>query len=112
MKNINPYKIILKRHFTEKAVVLGSLKDAESNTSVARCEKPKYVFIVHPDANKHQIAQAIEEIYKDNNVKVMKVNTVNVKSKPTRKRMGKTGRKAAFKKAVVTLETKDNLDNV
>jgi large subunit ribosomal protein L23 len=41
---------------------------------------------------------------------VVSVNTINVKAKPRRVR-GRAGFKAAFKKAVVTLEKGDNLDN-
>lgn len=112
MSENNPYQIILKRHYTEKAVTLQNLKEATSNASLARCVNPKYVFRVHPKANKYQIAQAIEEMYKKENVKVTKVNTVNVKAKPTRRRGSKVGCKAAYKKAIVTLEPKDNLDNI
>jgi len=109
----NPHKIVIRRLVTEKANVLASLKSNESNKSIARCEKPKYVFLVDPKANKKQIAQAVEEIYGDKNIKVTAVNTINVKSKPTRRlrSRGKThGRKAARKKAIVTLEPKDSLD--
>lgn len=109
----NPFDIIKNRHVTEKAQMLGKLKDAKSNKSIARCESPKYVFIVAPHANKQEIASAIEEIYKDKNIKVKAVNTINVKTKPTRRirSYGKTvGRKAAFKKAIVTLEAKDSIE--
>ncbi|MCB1148589.1 MAG: 50S ribosomal protein L23 [Chlamydiia bacterium] len=113
MKYRDPYQIVKRRYVTEKSTTLESLKDAESNLSVRRCKSPKYVFIVDGNANKIEIADAVEEIYKDKNVKVKKVNTVNVKSKTTRRirSYGKTnGSKAAFKKAIVTLEPKDSLD--
>ncbi len=108
----NPYQIIKSRHITEKAIMLQELKNAQSNRSLARCESPKYVFIVDKDANKKEIALAVEEIYHEQNVKVVAVNTINVKSKPTRQLRRGNGKKSSFKKAIVTLEPKDSLDKV
>lgn len=110
-ENRNLYQIIKHQHVTEKSMMLQRLKTAESNPSLKRCESPKYVFIVDVDANKHQIADAIEEIYKNEGIKVVAVNTINVKAKARRVR-GRAGFKKAFKKAVVTLRPGDNLDNV
>lgn len=107
----NPYKIIISRHQTEKAQVLGNLQSADSNPSVARCTQPKYVFLVDPSANKREIAEAVEVIHADRNVKVTNVNTIKIPSKPRRVR-GQRGRTAAGKKAVVTLEAGDSLDNL
>jgi large subunit ribosomal protein L23 len=111
MANKNPYEVVKHQHVTEKANMLQELKNSKSNPSIARFELPKYVFIVDRNANKQQIAQAIEQIYSDKNVKVVSVNTINVKAKPRRVR-GRSGTKSAFKKAIVTLEKDDNLDNV
>ena len=60
----------------------------------------KYTFEVAKDANKIEIAKAVEEIF---DVKVAKVNTLNVQGKV--KRMGRypEGRRASRKKAMVTL---------
>ncbi|MFC2593652.1 50S ribosomal protein L23 [uncultured Fretibacterium sp.] len=59
----------------------------------------KYTFEVHKDANKIQIRQAVEQIFK---VKVLSVNTINVKGKP--KRMGAfVGKTRSWKKAIVAL---------
>ena len=80
------YDIILKPVITERSM-MGS------------AEK-KYTFFVHPDANKIQIAKAIEEIFE---VKVAKVNTVNYDGKVKRQGYGRPGRRAAYKKATVTL---------
>ena len=64
-------------------------------------EENKYCFLVDPKANKTQIKQAVEEIFK---VKVKAVNTLNVLGKV--KRMGKyEGRRPSWKRAIVTLET-------
>lgn len=105
------FQILKNRHVTEKSVVLEGLKDADSNPSVRRCENPKYVFIVDPRANKKEIAEAVESVYNQQNVKVISVNTVNVKPKKRRVR-GRLGKTSGFKKAIVTLEKGDVIDNV
>ena len=59
----------------------------------------KYTFSVAKDANKIEIAAAVEELF---GVKVAKVNTLNVRGRS--KRMGlHSGYTASWKKAVVTL---------
>lgn len=105
------YQVVKHQYVTEKSMMLQRLKTAESNPSLKRCESPKYVFVVDRNADKRMIARAIEEIYKNEAVKVVAVNTINVKAKPRRVR-GRSGFKSAFKKAVVTLRPGDNLDNV
>lgn len=62
-------------------------------------EEGKYVFKVAAKSNKVEIAKAIEELF---NVKVDSVNTMNYNGKRKRRR-GIMGKKADFKKAVVTL---------
>ncbi len=111
MSKKSPYKIVKNRYVTEKSITLQQLATADSNPSVRRCQSPKYVFIVDVLANKNLIARAIEEIYSDQGVKVISVNTINVKPKPRRVR-GRAGFKKAFKKAIVTLRPNDSLDNV
>ena len=111
MTKKDPYQIIKHRHITEKATVLQELKNSKSNPCISRCESPKYVFVVDTKATKPQIAEAIEEIYKDKQLHVVAVNTIQVKSKPRRVR-GRPGRKSAFKKAIVTFEKGDNLENL
>lgn len=110
MNNRNPYEIIKRRHVTEKTKMLNELQNAKSNKSLAKFKLPKYVFVVDQNANKQEIASALEEIYQENKIKVVSVNTVNVKSKARRAR-GRFGKTAGFKKAIVTLEEGDNLDN-
>ena len=59
----------------------------------------KYTFKVAADANKVEIAKAVEELF---GVKVAKVNTLTVNGK--RRRYGRfEGYKASWKKAIVTL---------
>ena len=108
----NPYAVIKSRYVTEKSVVLENLKSADSNKCVSRCQAPKYVFLVDIKANKHQIADAIEEIYKEQNVKVVDVNTIIMKPKSKRRMRRRPGKTASFKKAIVTFEPNDSLDEV
>ena len=62
----------------------------------------KYVFEVAKDANKAEIAKAVEEVFKANKVKVASVRTINMKKKP--KRLGvHFGYTSEWKKAIVTL---------
>lgn len=65
-----------------------------------------YTFEVAKDANKVEIGQAIEEIF---NVKVLKVNTLNVKPKPKRVRY-QVGNTRTWKKAMVTLAEGDTIE--
>lgn len=108
MNKKTPYDIIKSRYVTEKSRVLEELKEKTSNPSVSKCDKPKYVFLVERKANKREIADAIEQIYAEKNVKVKSVNTITIKPKKKRMR-GRIGYKSAFKKAVVTLEKGDDL---
>jgi large subunit ribosomal protein L23 len=63
-------------------------------------------FIVHPDANRVQIKQAVETLLK---VKVEKVNVLNIRGKV--KRLGRfSGRRSDWKKAVVTLKKGEKLE--
>ena len=62
-------------------------------------EQNKYVFVVHPDANKIQIKEAVEALFK---VKVIGCTTMNVLGKMKRLR-GRPGRTASYKKAIVRL---------
>lgn len=68
--------------------------------SMAGIPAKKYTFKVAKDANKIEIAEAVEKIFK---VKVSKVNTISVRGKE--KRMGRfSGYTASWKKAIVTLQ--------
>ena len=68
----------------------------------------KYLFWVDTKANKVEIRNAVENIYK---VKVGKVNTINVKGKPKRVRYA-VGMTSGWKKAVVTLKQGEKIDVV
>ncbi|MBQ1396589.1 MAG: 50S ribosomal protein L23 [Eubacterium sp.] len=75
------------------------IKPVISERSMDIAPEKKYTFKVATDANKTEIKQAVEEIF---GVEVKKVNVMNMEGKL--KRMGRTiGRRASYKKAVVTL---------
>jgi large subunit ribosomal protein L23 len=83
--NLTAHDILIRPIMTEK--------------SNALMGENKYTFEVHKHANKIQIRQAVEQVFK---VKVLKVNTMNVPSKP--KRMGAfIGKTRSWKKAIVAL---------
>lgn len=109
MTKKSPYAIIKSRRMTEKSRVLENLQHSTKNKSVSRCKTPKYVFDVDSQANKQEIAQAIEEIYADKKVHVLQVNTVTVKSKQRRVR-GHLGMTSSGKKAIVTLQPGQTID--
>lgn len=109
MQKKSPYDIILSRHVTEKSRVLEQLQFNTSNPCVKKCDTPKYVFIVDKRANKREIATAIEAIYSERKVKVLSVNTITNKPKERRMR-GRAGMKPGFKKAIVTFEAGDSIE--
>lgn len=68
----------------------------------------KYTFKVDPRANKQQIRAAIERQF---SVRVVSVNTMNYMGKMASQRARVTaGRRAAWKKAIVTLRGGDSID--
>lgn len=76
------------------------IKPIITEDSMERLQNGKYTFEVAKDANKVEIAKAVEELF---DVKVAKVNTISVKGK--QKRMGRSvGFRPDWKKAIVTLE--------
>lgn len=86
MANIQYYDVIIRPMITEK--------------SMNQMSEKKYTFLVHPDANKTMIKNAVEKMF--DGVKVKSVNTMNRLGKT--KRRGMTyGKTAATKKAIVTL---------
>ncbi|WP_139652455.1 50S ribosomal protein L23 [Raoultibacter phocaeensis] len=77
-----------------------------SEHSYDMMEQNCYTFEVAKTANKVEIAQAIEAIF---DVKVAKVNTLNVKAKPKRVRY-QLGKTRTWKKAMVTLKEGDSIE--
>ncbi|MGI6345347.1 MAG: 50S ribosomal protein L23 [Bacillota bacterium] len=74
-----------------------------SERSTELMDQRKYTFEVASDANKIEIAQAVEKLFR---VKVESVNTMRVLGKMRRNRYG-YNRKRSWKKAIVTI-TKDS----
>ncbi len=70
-------------------------------------ELGQYTFEVHGHANKHQIAQAVEETFK---VTVRRVNTQNYRGKNKRTRRGGVTIGSDYKKAIVTLKQGDKIE--
>ena len=92
MANVQYYDVILKPIVTEK--------------SMAAMGEKKYTFLVHTEANKSMIKEAVEKMFEG--TKVKNVNTMNLDGKT--KRRGMTfGKTAKTKKAIVTL-TEDSKD--
>jgi large subunit ribosomal protein L23 len=80
------YDIIIRPIITEQSMEQGDIN--------------KYVFEVARDANKIEIAKAVEEIF---GVKVDKVNTLNMQGKKKRTGRYPEGSRKAWKKAMVKL---------
>ncbi|MCD4813987.1 50S ribosomal protein L23 [bacterium] len=90
---MNPYTIIKRPLITEK-------------TSQAKERKNAYAFEVDRRANKIEIKQAIEQIFK---VKVIDVNTVTIPGKSRRFGAHVSG-KHSWKKAMVTLKQGERIE--
>ena len=74
--------------------------------SMEQTEMKRYTFEVAKNANKIEVAKAIEQLF---DVKVVKVNTLMVKPKPKRVRY-QLGYTRTWKKAVVTLKEGDTIE--
>ena len=92
MANVQYYDVILKPVITEK--------------SMADMADKKYTFLVHTEANKTMIKEAVEKMFEG--TKVASVNTMNCEGKNRRRGMV-TGKTAKTKKAIVQL-TEDSKD--
>jgi large subunit ribosomal protein L23 len=86
--------LIQNIRLTEKAGLLGEKHN-------------QYVFRVDPRANKLQIKKAIEELF---GKKVLRVNTSQYAGKKKRERRADFGRRAHWKKAIVTLAEGEKID--
>ena len=81
-------------------------KPVITEKSTANAQSNKYIFEVRNDANKINIKKTIEEIYK---VKVQKLNSLNVKSKP-KVFKGQRGTRSELKRIIVTLKEGNTID--
>jgi len=93
---LQPAQIILRPVISEKSMDL--------------TQASKYTFRVHEDANKLQIKEAVEQIFK---VKVLSVNVATTQAKEKRRgtRRGRvTGHTSPWRKAIVTLAPGDKIE--
>ncbi len=94
MKDI--YQVIDRVLLTEKGTRLSE-------------QENQYIFRVNPAANKLEVKEAVEQLFK---VKVVSVNTMNRKGKKKRERTASAGKTADWKRAVVTLAEGSTIDFV
>jgi large subunit ribosomal protein L23 len=90
---MNPFNIIKTVRLTEK----GTRQSEKYN---------QYTIVADRLATKPQIKQAVQELFK---VKVLAVNTLNVRGKLRRQRTTQAGKAADWKKAIVTLKEGDKI---
>ncbi|MCS6902665.1 MAG: 50S ribosomal protein L23 [Candidatus Bipolaricaulota bacterium] len=70
-------------------------------------EEGKYVFRVHPEANKVQVKRAVEGVFK---VKVLNVAMMRMPEKPRRRKFYQRGAIPGWKKAIVQLAPGQKID--
>ena len=92
MKKFHHLDTIISPNITEKSTSLSEFN--------------KIVFKVNKGANKNSIKKSIEKIFK---VKVVKINTINLKGK-TKMVRNKKAYKPSYKKAIVTLKKGQSID--
>ena len=90
---MNSFDIIKTARLTEKGTRQGDKLN-------------QYTVVADPRANKIQIKQAVQELFK---VKVLRVNTMNVRGKARRQRTAQAGVTNTWKKAIVTLKQGDKI---
>jgi large subunit ribosomal protein L23 len=84
------------------------IRPVVSEKSYSLLDANAYTFLVHTEANKIQIRQAIESIF---SVRVLKVNTLNRPGKRKRNRRQATfGKRSDTKRAIVTLRDGDRIE--
>ena len=92
MKKFDYLNTIISPNITEKSTSLSEFN--------------KIVFKVQKNASKNSIKKSIEKIFK---VKVLKINTINLKGK-NKLVKGKKTFKSGYKKAIITLQKGQSID--
>ena len=92
MKEI--FYLVQKVHISEKASLLAEKQN-------------QYVFRVNPLANKIEIKNAIERLFKK---RVVAIRTMQCAGKKKRERRADFGRRAHWKKAIISLAPGDKID--
>lgn len=117
---MNPFEIIKTVRLTEKGSRQGSqtvrsyergkdgkpVLDANGKAKINERPLNQYTVVADRLATKPQIKQAVQELFK---VKVVAVNTLNVRGKLRRQRTTQAGKAADWKKAIVTLKQGDKI---
>jgi large subunit ribosomal protein L23 len=93
---MNPYDIVKRPLVTEKSVHLQN-------------KLGTYTFEVHPGANKTQIKEAVESLFK---VSVRSVNTMNCRGRYRKVRSRTPGLTPAWKKAIVRLADGQKIEGI
>ena len=84
------------------------IRPVVSEKSYGLLDQNVYTFVVHPEASKPEIHDAVESIF---NVRVLKVNTLNRNGKRKRnRRTGTWGSRPDQKRAFVTLADGDRIE--
>ena len=105
---MNNFEIIRTVRLTEKGTRQGTqpvrykVKNKDGTSEVKSRPLNQYTVVADPRANKTQIRQAVK-------VKVIKVNTLNVRGKLRRQRTRQAGSSPDWKKAIVTLKHGDKI---
>lgn len=117
---MNSFEIIKTVRLTEKGsrqadqVVRSFERDKNGKPVMGDKNKPKtkerplnqYTIVADRRATKPQIKSAVQELFK---VKVLAVNTLNVRGKSRRQRTAQAGKAMDWKKAIVTLKEGDKI---
>jgi large subunit ribosomal protein L23 len=90
---MNAFEIIKTVRVTEKGTMQGEAFN-------------QYTVVADVRANKNQIREAVQELFK---VKVLRINTSNVRGKLRRQRTKQAGKSPNWKKAIVTLKEGDRI---
>jgi len=97
----------LKRHVSDEKLINTIKKPIMTEKSTNLNQFNQYSFVVSKSSNSFEIKTAIEKIFK---VKVVKVNTSNVRGK-LKTFKGNSGYQKDYKKAIVTLAEGNTIDS-
>jgi len=120
---MNAFEVIKTVRLTEKGTRQGTqvvraferdkagkpILDDQGKAKIKERPLNQYTVVADRRANKTEIRQAVEELFKANKVKVIKVNTLNVHGKSRRQRTSQAGKAPDWKKAIVTLREGDKI---
>jgi large subunit ribosomal protein L23 len=109
---MNTFEIVKTVRLTEKGTRQGTHpvryqeKSKDGKVEIKTRPLNQYTVVADRRANKTQIRDAVQQLFK---VKVIAVNTMNVRGKARRQRTTQAGTTPAWKKAIVTLKEGDKI---